>query len=317
VRQIFVWICVAAIFSANGCKRQSHTGVSVDSSFRPFVPSNVVAISGVDFDALRKTTLYQRHEAAIRAHGFDAMVERLGIDPRRDVNKFLIVWNGKQPLVMVKGRFDQETIGTKLVSLGATRTSYQEYTLFLQKNQPNQLAVGFIEGNLMLAGPLASVQEAIEAHSNGLGGIPDVLKEDLEKLPADDQIWEVSRGPLLENIPLRQDVESALSNIATYVSRTRAGFAVASGVRFDSEIICISDAGAKRVRDAIRGSVGLARLATNNNNLDLLRLWDAVKIVQDGPIVDLSADLAPDLADTLLANASEFGKRAREELQQR
>ncbi len=67
----------------------------------------------------------------------------------------------------------------------------------------------------------------------------------------------------------------------------------------------------------LRGGIGLARLATNNSNLDLLRLWDSFKISQDGPVVNIVADLSPDLADKLVANAPEFRNRARQELRQR
>ncbi len=317
MRYVWALACAAAVIIAVGCGRQATSGVAVDSGFKSFVPSNAIALAGIDLESLKKTPLYQRHAAAFQAQVFDAMTERVGIDPRRDIARLLIAWNGKDALFVAEGRFPSDVISTKLTGLGAQRTLYQNYPLFKEANQGGRVSVAFLQNKLAVAGSVSAVHQAIDEHSSGSGSVPEALGENLAKLPKGDQIWEVSSGPLLENVPLRSDIQSALSNIASYVSRTRAGLVVDSGLRLDAEIACISEEGAQRVRDAIRGSIGLGRLATNNNNLDLLRLWDAIKVVQNGQIVDITADLPPDLTDKLIANAPKLKNRARDELPQR
>jgi hypothetical protein len=207
-------------------------------------------------------------------------------------------------------------IDAKLTSLGAQRTSYKNFTLFGGPGPSRRGAVAFVRDDLAVAGPIPAVHHALDIREDGSGALPQELRDELGRIHKEDQVWEASTGPLLANVPLPSNWESALSNISNYVSKTRAGFAVDSGVRLDAEITCISDEGAKRVNDALRGSIGLARLATNNNNLDLLRLWDSFKVSRNGQAVDLSADLSPALVDKLIANAPQITNRARQELQQ-
>ena len=56
------------------------------------------------------------------------------------------------------------------------------------------------------------------------------------------------------------------------------------------------------MHDALRGLIGLARLSTNDNEIDLLRLWDAVSINQDEKAVHIKADLPADLTEKLLTH---------------
>ena len=315
----FFSLCLAVVVLAAGvaCTREGATGVSVDSNFKPFLPSAVLGLAQVDLQALKKTQFYERHQTALQAQGFDAMAERVGIDARRDVAKVLLVWDGKKPLALAAGQFQAETVDAKLANLGAQRSSYRNYTLLGNPEDAGREAVAFISDHLAVAGPVSAVHQALDDRANGSGAIPDALRNQLSKLHKEDQIWAVSSGPLLANVPLRSDVESALSNISNFIMQARAGLAVDSGIRLDAEITCISNEGAQRVRDALRGGIGLARLATNNNNFDMLRLWDAFKVSQNGAVVDIMADISPALADKLVANAPQIRERAREELRQR
>jgi hypothetical protein len=77
-----------------------------------------------------------------------------------------------------------------------------------------------------------------------------------------------------------------------------------------ADIFCVSNEGAQRVHDALRGVLGLSRLSTNESRLDLLRLWDAIHIDQDQQVVHVRMELAPDLADKLLAELPRFAGRA-------
>ena len=100
---------------------------------------------------------------------------------------------------------------------------------------------------------------------------------------------------------MRSDIDSALSNIVGYVSGTAMGVGIDTGIHLQADLTCISDQGAQRVRDALRGGLGLARLTTKDNQLDLLRLYDAVHIDQENSLIHVRADLASDLANKLLS----------------
>lgn len=102
------------------------------------------------------------------------------------------------------------------------------------------------------------------------------------------------------NFPLRSDLESALSNFASFVTGTSFGLRFDAGSHLLARVICKSPEGAQRVNDAMRGLIGLARLSTKDNELDLLRLWDSVTITKDQQFVKVQADLPADLSDKLI-----------------
>ncbi len=116
---------------------------------------------------------------------------------------------------------------------------------------------------------------------------------------------------------MRSDIASALSNITGFISATSFGLGFDTGAHMQAEIVCISEQGAERVRDALRGGIGLARLATKDNESDLLQAYDAIQVSQDGETVRVRADLAANLTDKLLTYLPSLRNRAGQMLQQR
>jgi hypothetical protein len=49
--------------------------------------------------------------------------------------------------------------------------------------------------------------------------------------------------------------------------------------------------------------IGFARLSTKDNQPDLLRAYDAVKVNKNNQIVQVRADLEPEVADKLITTA--------------
>jgi hypothetical protein len=282
-----------------GCGHEAAGGVSVDKEFRSSIPPDTQAMIFIQLDKLKSTELYRRHQQEFDLPQMNALSERVGMDPRRDLSKMLVVWNGKQPLILAEGKFSTEQVKQKLTAEGATRTSYKEYTLF---GGPND-SVAFVDKQLAFAGPADFLHKVLDLHAGDDGTVPDELAKRMETVPKDSQIWEVSTGGIpFANLILRSDLQSAMANIAGYVSATSLGVNLDSGARVRADIFCISSEGSQRVHDALRGMIGLARLSTNDNEIDLLRLWDAVSISQDEKAVHIKADLPADLTEKLLTH---------------
>jgi len=91
---------------------------------------------------------------------------------------------------------------------------------------------------------------------------------------------------------------------------TSLGLRFDSGSHLQARVVCKSAEGAQRVNDALRGLIGLARLSTNDNELDLLRMWDAVSIIKEEQAVRIQADLPADLTDKLIAHLGGLRTRA-------
>lgn len=271
----------------------------LDPALRRLVPSDATVLAGVDVEKLEKTPLYRRYEGRFNQARLDAMSERFGVDPRRDVITVLIAGNAKGEIALMHGGFTQEQLEPKFASLKIQRTMYRGHALF--GDARNSLT--FAGKGVVAAGPIQAVRDFVDHMNDGHGGIAEGLKKRLAALPKDDTVWVVSDGGLpLAGVPLRQDVQSALSNIEGFVTGVTAGAAVDTGVRFQADFDCISNEGAQRVRDALRGGIGLARLTTNDNALDMLRLYDSIKVSKDEKQVHVAADLSADLTDKVWAH---------------
>jgi hypothetical protein len=307
----FLTALLIGVAVLGACTKPGATGVSVSSVFRPLIPADTKALAAVEIDRLKASQVFQRHQNLLNVPWLDAMSERVGLDPRRDISDLLVVWNGNQAVAMARERINRETLEAKLRSLGMQPTRYKNYTLFGEDRE----ALTFMKHGVAVAGSTQTVRAEIDLESNG-ADVPDELQARLAIIPKTDQVWAVSRGGLaLGEVPMRSDIESALSNIVGYVNATSLGIGFDTGTHLQAEIVCVSNEGAQRVHDALRGGVGLARLTTRDNESDLLKLYDAIQVSQDQQTVHLRADISGDLTDKLLAYLPQLRNRADQLLQ--
>lgn len=307
MRNVVISSPLVGLLFALGCGKAPLAGVSVDPAFRPFVLPGAKALVSVQVEKIKATELYKRHQREFDLPQLNAIAERTGLDPRRDLAALLVSWDGSHPLLVARGSFTAGNLEKQLLDAGATRTSYKAHTLL---GNPRESVV-FPRAGLAVAGAAVSVRAALDSQAEGNHGMPEELKQHLAGVPKNAQIWEASSGGLpFTELKMRSDLESALSNISGYVSGTSAGITLASGANVQADIICVSNEGAQRVHDALRGVIGLSRLSTNESRLDMLRLWDAVHIDRDQQVVHVRVDLAADLADKLLAELPKLTRRA-------
>ena len=303
MRYFFCVVVAYGILAATGCSQKAATGVRVDPAFRDLIPPDATVLAGVDLGQLKQTPLYEKYGSQLQQARLDEFRDRFGIDLRRDVEAVLLAANAKERLALVRGRFTKQQLQPKLVSMHAQRTIYNGHVLF--GDARNSLA--FVKDGVVAAGSATALHGLLDRAKTGRGGSSEPLRRRLAALPQNDSVWVVSEGGLpLAGAPLRQDLESALSNIDGFVKGVTAGAAVDSGIHFKADFDCISDEGAQRVHDALRGGIGLARLTTNDNALDMLRLYDSIKVNKDGQHVHVNADLAGDLVDKVSAHLQQI-----------
>ena len=293
----------------SNCEKTASTGVEIDSQLRRYIPDAATLVGGADIHRLTASQFYKRHESQLDVPMLNAASERLGIDLRRDVVQVLVAWQDNDPLSIVTGNFSASQLGPKLVSNGGSKFEYHAQTLFGDSNE----AVYFPKQNVAVAGSPAALHRFIDGQH---GRIPEPLRGRLDALPKSDQVWLVSsEGLPLNRIPLRSDTESALSNIAGYITAASIGAGLDQGAHFQADLLCISNEGAKRVHDALRGLIGMARLMTRDNEMDLLKLYDAIRVDQNGQNVRVHADLSSAEADKLLSMVPGIDANAEQMLQ--
>ncbi len=298
---------MAALLLSVACSKTSSTGAALDADFRGGISPDAQTLIAVKLDQLKASELYKTHQQLLDLPQFNAMAERAGLDPRRDVSSLCIIWDGKHLVLLAKGTFQNAQLEQKLVANGAQRVPYKNFTLLTRGAD----SVAFPKPGFAVVSSTTAAQAELDLLASQSGSIPEELQTRLADVPSDAQIWEVSRGGLPgTGMPLRSDLESALSNFASFVTGTSFGVHFDSGSHMLSRVICKSPEGAQRVNDAFRGLIGLARLTTKDNELDMLRLWDAVSITKDQQVVRIQADLPADLSDKLIKQLGVLRGRA-------
>jgi hypothetical protein len=297
VRLVPVFSLLASALAVTSCMRQQIPGVVVDPAFKTLIAPDTKLLAGVDIDALKKTSFYQRHEKDLKAPILNSAAERFGVNPLRDVSELLAAWNGSDWLFMERGRWNSQDLQKRLIAGGARATTYRDRTVL----GDNAGSLVFFK-TVALEGPTPAVRRAIEIEAAGNGEVPEELAERLRTLPKHDQIWTVSRAGLaFADLPMNSDTQTALSNITGSVRGTTAGVYVDDGVHLSIDLQCVSDQGATRVHDALRGMIGFGRLSTKDNEEDLLRAYDAIQVEKKDQTVNVRADLQGNLADRLIA----------------
>jgi hypothetical protein len=287
------------VLSTSGCKKREPVGSPLDPALDRLVSPDVKMLAVIQLDELRKTPLFQRHQNELDFPLLQGMTKQFGFDPVRDLTQAIVTWDGKEAVVIGSGRFTQTEVERHL-SMTSQPANYKGIRIF--GNPASSLAL--LDGRTLVVAKLNAVERTIDKAQGQRGSLPEELALVFAAVPAAAQIRAASVGGLpLADMPLNADVESALSNLAGYVKTTGIGLAISSGLQLDGDLTCVSEQGARRVRDAFRGGIGFARLSTKGDAMDLLRLWDAVLVDQNNDRVRVKAELPGDLADELLARA--------------
>lgn len=293
-------LCAAALLGLlGGCIRMPAMGVFVDPAFGPLIAPDTKLLAGIRLDKIRETPLYKKLDGQLDLdRRLDLFSRRTGLDPRKDLWQVLVISNGQDMLVLARGKFTTGEMEPQLGNLGKERTTYKDYTLI---GNP-QTSVVFINAGVAVAGTQQALKYLID-HRAEYKNIPPALSAKLATLPHEDQMWLVDDGALAglrAQGPDTTGMRSMVSNLVASIRTTTVGVHLDEGAQMEGTVDCISEQGARRVHDALKGAIGLARLNTRDDQMEMLKLYDAVQVNQNGSRVAVNAQVAPDLVEPLL-----------------
>lgn len=295
---------VAAAACLTGCRSSTVSGVVIEKELRNFIPADTKVLAGIELNQLKTTPLYRRHQKDLNLAFIEDLSTRIGVDPRRDISQVLVAWNGKRALFLVRGTFKQGEVEPKLTSLGAHRSTYKNHQVFGDGNH----SLAFVNQGFAIEGLAGDVEKALDLEGSGGDAVPEELQARLRQVPKADQIWIAGRGGLpFADIDMRSDVESALSNIVNFITGATMGARADTGLHFQLDLTCVSEQGARRVHDALRGAIGLGRLSTKDKQRELLQVYDAINVDQDQTMVHVHADYSGELTDKLFEELGRIG----------
>src|SRR5260370_13634500 len=260
------------------------------------IPAGTVFIAGADIDAIRDTPVYRKLLGRMPLPQLDEFTRQTGLDPRKDLSRVISCTNGKQGLLMARGKFKVGDLETRLESRGAKRSTYKNRSLFGDE----RVSIVFMNGNNAIAGLGPDLRSLIDGGSGR--GLPPALRDLIRTIPANNQIWAALSGGLQGlniGIPRNSNLENIVSALQSIDTAT-LGMDLSKGFDLAAAVTCKTERDAKFVHDMVRGMLGLGRLNTPDNHPEVLKLYDAIKGTQQQNHKHVTTEIPADLADRFM-----------------
>lgn len=285
------YICVPLIALA-ACNSAETGRTAIDPALASLVPPDATMLVGVRMEAVRATPLYRKMIANKALSQLDDFARETGFDPRRDVRELLVTSNGKDTLIAARGTFNVRAFESM------AKSSYKGYTLYTR----DRGGVALIDSSTAVAGTLPALRAALDRRKNGDRSGPAELLAHARQIPPENQIWSVGNGfdNLLSGRIPQEGNAANFGRILQSLENTTMAADFRSGVNGFINGLCRTDQDAKNLGDAARGLVGLGRLSVPENQPELLRLWDGIKVDQQQRAIKITVAIPQDLVDKLI-----------------
>ena len=332
-------VVFVSVLTLHSCRSEDKSqGVGVDRELAALLPSDASGVGGVDIMRLKTTPVYRLWEESRGNeqvhHDFDRMAAEIGFDPRQDLNRVMAAsWvdalddNSSAPtarfLVVARGRFDLTEIGPQLDD--AKVEEYRGVTVYHQpvpqtsgsipqapgseflKQLEDGFSLAFFDERIAVAGVKPAVMETIDRKMDGGASLLDntQLLERAEALNLSNQLWSVSlnTGELWES--QAGSFPSGINIPAFRIFRSMESSSLAAdltdGIDVKAEGVCATPEDAKTLADAGRGMVALGRLTLSEQYPDVIKLFDAIDVVDDEKVIRASVKMTAAEFERLLA----------------
>ncbi len=291
----FRLLLAVGLVALAACRKPAES-VHIDPALRGLVPDDTVLMVGLRLDRLQNTPVYQKYFASRQFPQADEFTRVTGVDLKKDVWELLLCSNGKDSLLLGRGKFSPSDLEPKFEKEGVERMPYKGFKMFGNE----QAAVLLINSSVAIAGPPAKLRALVDVKETKRPDIPAVLAERLNTLSPNSQFWALyAGGPV--RIPVPES--SNLANVNRLIQAVQAG-SLSVDFRFGIDAVatglCGSDKEAQEVLTALRGIVGMGRLSTKESQTELLRVYDGIMIDGSGREARLKANITADLVEKFL-----------------
>ncbi len=273
----------------------------IDNVLKQLVPRDAVSLFGAQMDQVKATPLYQKLVAGQKLTQLDEFAAETNFDPRRDVRELLIASNlaKKSGVLLARGNF-RVSLDAIAKNKDMRRTTYKGYVLWT--NPAQEAGFCILDSTLAIAGPVASMRAALDRYRDHGAQERSPLLDKAMAIPMRNQVWMVSGGGtdfLGDNMP-ESGPASNFGRIFHNLESTRFEADLSHGLNAFVQGACKTEADAKSLADAARGLVGFGRLSVPDGQPQLLRVWDAIQVTQQGRTLNVNADIPADLVAQLL-----------------
>lgn len=288
-------LLLAVLAGLPACRQGQSGNVKIDPALAMLVPGDTVMLAGAKLEQIRATGTYRKLIEGRPSSLMDRFVRETGFDPGKDVWEVLAVSDGKSGMALARGKFSPTGGLEPKVREGAPRKPYKGYTLIGDEKS----SIVFLNSSTAAAGPAAAVRRLIDTR-NQSSGIPAPLLEKIRTLPAETQAWAVSIAPIGDvqvPVPGPPQIRQNVMKVFGSVDGATGWADLRKGARGAAVLTCPNPEEARKLHDALRGLIGIARLSTPDNQRDLLRLFDAFEVGMKERDVTVQADIPLELLE--------------------
>jgi hypothetical protein len=274
------------------CARKSPVGPKIDPALATLVPDDTTLLVGTRLEALERTPIYQKYLADRTFPQVEDFANQTGLDPKKDLWELLFVSNGKNNVLLGRGKFANE-MEPRLEKGGAKRFGYKGYNLIGDE----KTAVVFISSSTAALGPTDSLRFLLDQRGASKGP-PAALAALMKDIPSDAQFWAAYTGG-----PVDLGFGGNLANVTKLVSSIQTGslyFDLRTGLNGVASGECSSDQSAEEVQGALKAIIGLGRLNTPANQPELQAAYNGLRVTQQDRRVKLYMEVPQNLVDQFL-----------------
>jgi hypothetical protein len=254
---------------------------------------------------LRQKLLELRRDGPDDRGNANDLLEQAGINVETDVD--LVVASlaggqtegeGERPLVLARGKFNDDAIETLVRQRGGRVEDYKGKRLLTHSDNEREMALTFVEPDLVALGTTAAVRRAIDTKA---GIVPNVTtNQEVMALVRDmnsGNAWAVGRfDAISQRAQLPQELTRQLPAINWFAATGHVNGGIQGLIRAETR----DEAAAQDLREVIRGFLALARLQAGQN-AQVRSMMNSIELGGAGRTVSLGFALPPDVIDALAA----------------
>lgn len=276
----------------SACAKKSAVGPKIDPALATLIPDDTTLLVGTRLEALQRTPVYQKYLADRKFPQIEDFAKQTGLDPKKDLWELLFVSDGKNNVLLGRGKFANE-MEPRLEKEGAKRFGYKGYTLVGDE----KTAVVFFSSSTAALGPTDSLRFLLDQRGASKGP-PAALTALMKDIPADAQFWAVYAGG-----PVDLGLGGNLANVSKLVNSIQTGsvyFDLRAGLSGVAAGECSTNQAAEDVQGALKAFIGLARLNTPADQKELQSGLDGLRVTMQDKRVKLYIDVPQNIVDQFL-----------------
>jgi hypothetical protein len=278
-----------------------------------YVPADAAVVAYANVHELMTSTFRERfRQIEPDTQERDEFEQKTGVNIEEDIQTVVAAMTPQATqttsdhangmLVLARGRFDAARLEALALEHGGKVEDYQSKRLLTYVNDSGEpdVALGFIEADLIAIGGYQAVKKSIDAGSgNNIASNLELMRQvnDLQS----NNVWAVGRFDALANAGnLPSDLQAHLPAVQWF---SAAGH-VNGGVNGVFKAEARDEAAAKNLYDILNGFLAMARMQSNTHP-EIKSVVDSILLTGDGKNVSVSFSLPSELLDALEAMAKQ------------